>query len=372
MTGIRWSDKPMSNGRALLRRGLHLGFVAGENDQSTPESDAIVEAWCNHRAIHLPAIINVSAFQTAIEQAHTLMEQVLDGESPADVFEASPYAEWLKLGQSEAAFVPAGAIHDEADPQEIEKVLFDVEKKGTAIAEDLWCKASWLSYHEEDASLRFRFSFGMEGHEDVASQPERQRWAASLCDALFPESQALTANPAILKLLHDVLGGNPAFVERIVYFNAPNGGAQLHHDVERGHAGVIYAQMSGNTVWLALDKQTLIDEIVVFVNDSVHAEAVEQVLPSADDRAALQTLAGNRHKLSDFLEEFDHELIEALIDHSPEFTARLVEQGYAHMLQPGDAILLPQHDLETCVWHSVFCLDDEPGEGLSFALRKSS
>ncbi|MDX8410578.1 MAG: hypothetical protein R8K46_01725 [Mariprofundaceae bacterium] len=366
---IRWSDKPIQGGYALLRRGLHLGFVVGENDYPPPESNAVVEAWKNDIATLLPGFVDLHAYRADIEQAHTLMARVLDGESPADLFDTSPYAEQLISASPEAAFTLVASIHDESDPQEIEKVLFDAEKKEEVAAEDLWCKASWLSYHDEDASLRFRFSFGMEGHEDVAADPARQQWAAGLCDALFPESRAITANPDILKLLHDVLDGDPAFVERIVYFNAPNGGAQLHHDVERGHAGVIYAQISGNTFWLALDKQTLIDEIIAFVNDPLNTNAITQVLPSDNDRSSLHALASDRRKLSDYMEEFDHELIEALIDRSPEFSARLVEQGYAHILHPGDAILLPQRDLETCVWHSVFCLGEDPGEGLSFALR---
>jgi hypothetical protein len=361
----------MQGGYALLRRGLHLGFVAGENDHPPPASGAITEAWKNDVATHLPAVVSLDDYRAVIEQAHSLMARVLGGESPADLFGASPYTEQLTSASPEAAFALVAAIHDEADPQEIEKVLFEAEKKGEIAAEDLWCKASWLSYHDEDASLRFRFSFGMEGHEDVAANPARQQWAAGLCDALFPESRAITANPAILKTLYDVLDSDPAFVERIVYFNAPNGGAQLHHDVERGHAGVIYAQISGNTFWLALDKQTLIDEIIAFVNDPLNAHAIAQVLPSDSDRSSLHAMVSNRRGLSDYMEEFDHKLIEAVIDRSPEFTARLVEQSYAHILHPGDAILLPQRDLETCVWHSVFCLDDDPGEGLSFALRKT-
>jgi hypothetical protein len=33
-------------------------------------------------------------------------------------------------------------------------------------------------------------------------------------------------------------------------------------------------------------------------------------------------------------------------------------------------LLLPQANLDTCVWHSVLCLGDESGEALSFALKK--
>ena len=354
----------------MLRRGVHLGFVTGESDHHPPESGAIVEAWRNDEAVRLAGAVGTDSFRGKIAQARKLMERVLEGESPADVFTDSPYDEWLAGDKSGAYFALVSAIHDQGDPQEIEKVSFDAEANGGVLAEDLWCKASWLSYHEDDASLRFRFSFGMEDHEDVAAQPERQQWSARLCDALFPESAAVVANPSIRELLGKVLGGEPAFVERIVYFNAPNGGAQFHHDVERGHAGVIYAQMSGNTFWLALNKQTLMDEIISFANNPANADAIAQVLPSADDQATLQGLADERHELSDYMEALDHELIEALIDRSPTFTARLIEQGYAHILQPGDAMLLPQRNLDTCVWHSVICLGDEPGEGLSFALRR--
>jgi len=369
---ILWSEHPVPSSHALLRRGIHHGYIADEIAHQPPESDVISADWWSDQAVNLPDAINVGFHKVEIQLARKLMERILEGETPTDMIVAHPYSDRLSHGMSGADFVLAGTIHDEGDPQEIEKIYFDAEINGEAIAEDLWCKVSWLSYHEEDASLRFRFSFGMEDHEDVTADPERQLLSAQLCDALFPESASITENPLMRKILAKVLGGDPAFVERIVYFNAPNGGAQFHHDVERGHAGVVYAQMSGSTFWLALGKQVLIDEIVSFVNSPVNENDIARALPSKDDRNGLQALICDRRQLTQYMDAFDHELIEALIDRSPAFTSRLIEKGYGHILRPGDAILLPQRDLDVCVWHSVFCLGHEPGEGLSFAVRKSS
>jgi len=233
----------------------------------------------------------------------------------------------------------------------------------------LWCKASWLSFHDEDASLRFRFSWGMEGYEDVAADPLKQAWAGKLCDALFPESAIITQNNVILDHLSSILDKKPSFVERIVYFNAPNGGAQMHHDVERGHAGVVFAQLSGATFWLAVAKPKLIDELISFVSDLEHQADIETVLPQKEDREALAKLCENREDLSCYMEEADHELVEAIMDRSPTFVAQLINHGFAHQLEAGDVLLLPQRDLDNCVWHSVFTLGDTPGEALSFAVR---
>ncbi|MDD5035055.1 MAG: hypothetical protein PHE55_09875, partial [Methylococcaceae bacterium] len=240
-----------------------------------------------------------------------------------------------------------------------EKVFFDAWQEDDIVADNLWCKASWLSFDEEDGSLRLRFSFGIEGYEDVAADPERQFWAAKLTDAIFPESAAVTEHPGLNGILAEMLSCQRlAFTERIVYFNAPNGGAQMHHDVERGHDGVVFAQMSGSTFWLALSKPKLMDEIDAFLAESTA------------DWLELRKLTADRTSFAAYLEQSDHELAEALMDRHPEFFRHLIERGYAYVLRPGDVLLMPQYSTDTCVWHSVLCLGDEPGEGLSFALKK--
>ncbi|MDQ6954210.1 MAG: hypothetical protein Q9M20_02055, partial [Mariprofundaceae bacterium] len=301
----------------------------------------------------IPAIAmqDVSQSKAHIQAAHQMMEAILGGIAIAEAFEEDATNQRLR---PEFALLASSA--EEHDEQGIEKVYFDVEKAGDICAEDLWCKASWLSFHDEDASLRFRFSFGMEGFEDVAADPERQLWAGELCERVFPESAIITKNTEILSLLQEILGKEPAFVERIVYFNAPNGGAQFHHDVERGHAGVVFAQLSGTTFWLALDKQTLMDEMINFAENNAVSDN-------------LKTLIQHRGKLSDYMEEQDHAIVEELIDQQPDFIRYLIDKGYSHNLQTGDILLLPQQDLDHCVWHSVLTLGDDPGEALSFAVR---
>jgi len=313
----------------------------------------------------LPTMIDATPFRQQIRQSHHLLRQVLEAEAMSPFFDAEPYLSRLR----NLPLLASSA--EEHDKQGIEKLYFDAEANdGEVIAEGLWCKASWLSFHDEDASLRFRFSFGMEGFEDVAADPLRQQRAGRLCDALFPESAAVTTAEPVLALLANILGGEPAFVERIVYFNAPNGGAQMHHDVERGHAGVIYAQLSGSTFWLALAKPILMDELTAFIEDKSNSHAIERVLPDTAARSELNAILSSREALAEYMEEPDHELVEAIMDRCPAFIGHLCGRGYGYILQAGDAILMPQRDLDNCVWHAVSCLGDEPGEGLSFALRR--
>jgi len=350
--------------RPINRRGFQLGWVSEQQRPQMPDAEVVKSRWQQDKAVMLPGLLDLKPFESHIEQAHRLMEQTLLAEEVSPQIEQAPYT-----AQLAEHFPFVASLIEEHDDQGIEKLYFDAEVDGEVVAEDLWCKASWLSYHDEDASLRFRFSFGMEGYEDVAADPDRQHWAGGLCDALFPESAAITKNDRINALMRQVLGSEPAYVERIVYFNAPNGGAQMHHDVERGHDGVVFAQLSGSTFWLALAKPVLMDELQRFTSDEKQADAIKSVIPSRADRNELQQLLTDRQAMSDYLEEYDHELLEAVMDRLPAFTEYLLARGYGYILHAGDVLLMPQRDLDNCVWHSVICLGDEPGEALSFAVR---
>jgi len=355
---------------ALRRRGLSFGWVLEDTRPEMPEAAQIERAWHADEAVMLPGFVmaNVERHADDVACARRLMEDTVDERDVIDQFGAEPYASRLS-----GRFALVASVHDEGDRQEIEKLFFDAEKDGEVIGEELWCKVSWLSYHPDDVSLRFRFSYGIEGFEDVAADPLRQRLAAELTDVIFPESAVLAECPQMHALIARLLNTDKVlYGERIVYFNAPDGGAQMHHDVERGHAGVVFAQLSGQTFWLALSKPKLMDEIADFLARANAEGELKRVLPEAAQRRELCRLAADRELLSEYLERFDHELVEALVDRLPAFIEQLVSGGYAHMLQPGDAILLPQRDTDHCVWHSVFCLGDEPGESLSFAVRPLS
>ncbi len=350
----------------LLRRGFELGWISEDERPSMPDAATVKAKWNHDEAIMLPDILSdvIDRYSADLEQSHKLMERTLKGEEIAPQIEAEPYASRLN-----PKFPLLSAVFEEHDEQCIEKLFFDAEKDGEVIGEDLWCKASWLSFDDNDASMRFRFSFGMEGYEDVAADPERQMLASELTDAIFPESAAITEHPELNMLLAEMVGSRPAYTERIIYFNAPNGGAQMHHDVERGHLGVVFAQMSGSTGWLAMAKPVLIDEIQAFLALPESEAALAKVLPDIDAQNALRELAEDRAALSAHMDEFDHELSEALMDRCPEFIKHLFDRGYGYILKPGDVLLMPQRDLESCVWHTVFCTGDDPGEALSFALR---
>ncbi len=367
------NDTNNSGFETIIRRGFQLGAVKQNTRPTSPSAAEVVSGWQAHQAMMLPGLLNTDVWQTEIKQSHSLMQAVLASADLSPHLDQAPYPE--RLGDVLQLLASSMEEHDE---QGIEKVYFDAVGKhqqrgeGESIAEDLWCKASWLSFLDDDTSLRFRFSFGMEAMEDVAADPLRQFWAGKLCDALFPESAILTHNPQLLALFRDVLAAAPAFVERIVYFNAPGGGAQMHHDVERGHDGVVFAQLSGSTFWLALSKPRLMDELIDFCNEPTHKAAIDSILPNHTDQASLQRLLQNRMALSDYMEEPDHEIIEAIMDRCPAFIEHLCKRGFAHILHPGDVLLMPQANLENCVWHSVCCLGDEPGEALSFAIRKET
>jgi len=249
--------------KPLNRRTSQLGWVAENQRPKMPTQTETALRWRQDKATMLPGLLPTEGWQAEIKQSHQLMQAVLQSAEFSPSLDSPPYLKRLN-----DHFPLLASSFEEHDEQAIEKVYFDAEQNGEAVAEDLWCKASWLSFHDDDASLRFRFSFGMECLEDVAADPVRQHWAGQLCDTLFPESAAITQNSDLLLLLQEILGGHPAFVERIVYFNAPGGGAQMHHDVERGHDGVVFAQLSGSTFWLALAKSDLIDELIHFASHS--------------------------------------------------------------------------------------------------------
>ena len=354
---------------SLIRRDFQLGHAPAYVKPPLPSKKEVAEAWHRDESIVVPGLIakEVSEYAEHIANAHRLMENVLENEEVTPFIETPEYM--ARYGKH---FSIVATSFEENDEQGIEKIYFDAFKDGDeddVIAEELWLKSSWLSFVDDDASLRFRFSWGMEGYEDVSADPVKQHWAGELCTALFPESETITKNAFILECLQDILGKEATFVERIVYFNAPNGGAQMHHDVERGHAGVIFAQLSGSTFWLSLAKPKLMDELTKFVNDPANTEAIEAVLPAQKDRDELKKLAANHEELSCYMDDADHELVEAVVDRTEAFTQHLIQAGYSHTLQAGDVLFLPQRDLDNCVWHSVFTLGDAPGEALSFAVR---
>jgi len=350
----------------LKRRGTALGWVAERPEQNSIDALAAAKAWQNSAAYALPAYVaaELPAQQANIEQALGLMAAIAEGAEVAELFEQPPY-----IHRTTPQFEMLASFQDEGDDQEIETIEYDAVDGDDVVAENLWCKASWLSFEDDDASLRFRFSFGMVGYEDVAADLNRQHYAAQLTDAIFPESVIISNNTQLETFMQTVLDTKKlAYVERIIYFNAPNGGAQFHQDVERGHLGVVFAQVHGSTGWLACSKAQLIDEIQTFVSDAANSTTLSDLL-NETMLAELKQKSADRDQLNNWLDDRDNDPLELLINRCPEFYRHLFEQGYGYIINPGDVILLPQKSIDDCCWHTVFCIDDFPGESLSFAVR---
>lgn len=351
----------------LHRRGVRLGWVLPNAPEKPLRNAELQRRWQTGAPVYLPRLLRelLPAYRQEIRRSERLMQQIVDGADGAALLSRAPYR--ARLAQN---FEMLASYCNEGDLQEIVTLEFDAVRGPRTLAENLWLKLAWLSFEPGDASMRFRFSFGIADLDDVAADLPRQRWAARLAEAVLPESAIITANASLKARLRRILRiGAMDFLERIVYFNAPGGGAQFHHDVERGHLGVIFAQLTGRTAWLALAKPDLIQELRYFFADSENQTEIKRLLSDPKDRDVVFNKARNSRRLGAYLDAPDNDPIARIINRSPLFTRQLLEHGHGFALEPGDVLLLPQANFDACCWHSVFCLDEQPGEALSFAIR---
>jgi len=351
----------------IQRRGVFFGYIQKNQTPAMPDANRVAELWADNQPAYLPAMLKhaLNDYKPHIQQSRVLYQALLQEQAVEDLLDAEPY-----INQLGERFELLSTRFDESDRQEIVSVDFDVLENGELVMEDIWMRISWLSFHEQDSSLRFRFSFGMEGYEDVSLDYDRQIAAAELCQRLFPESSLISSDSQLEAYMQQVLGIDEfQYLERIVYFNAPNGGAQFHHDAEKGHLGVVYAQVSGRTFWLALSKQQLMHEIELFSQQQENFQEIKLLLNNEELFKQFAVDVNNTEKLSAMLDDPANEEISVLINQSTSFFQQLLNKGYAYVLEPGDVILLPQASMQACAWHSVFCIGDEAGEALSFAIK---
>ncbi len=247
--------------------------------------------------------------------------------------------------------------------------------------EDLWLKSSWLSTHDDDASLRLRVSFGAERDDDAARDILRHRLVAELSARLLPGAAAVADHPVLTTLVDRLCGEPVLFTQTIAYWNSPNGGALFHHDAFAEDAldegawrqlGVAYVQLSGATAWLAVSTRDLAARIAEFFEALSEGEMpwVRAQL-FADETAweQLRSLVRDPMRTASELGLPGQGRLGPLVNRGPEFTSFLAEAGHAFVLGPGDAILLPNRGLQETCLHSVFCASDDIGYSLSFALR---
>ena len=361
------SDDSQQQIFCVERRGIKSGCINIGSPQADVTLNEKMQRWKANEPIVLEKFLSNSLgeYSQDIDSSESLYRALLDGTEIDELLDQPKY-----LSRFGEKFELLSTRFDESDPQELISVDFDVIENGELVMEDIWIRISWLSFLEVDESLRFRFSFGMEGFDDVSLDLERQLAAAELCDKVFPESAIVCNNEALRRLITDIAGvQNLRYLERIVYYNANKGGAQFHHDAEKGHLGVVYAQLTGQTLWLALSKMQLMSEIQLFLADEENKKELESVVKLESGYAQLLESANDFELLGNLLDDPANEAISEFLNESVLFFNQLVNKGYAYVLKPGDVILLPQQSMENCAWHSVFCLGEKAGQALSFAIK---
>ncbi len=244
--------------------------------------------------------------------------------------------------------------------------------------QDLWLKSGWLSTYDEERSLRLRVSFGREREDDASEDLLRQRLAARLASAVLPCAAAATAHEPLRSRIEHLIGERALLTQAIGYWNAPEGGTLFHHDAfhedgrDSGQLGVCYVQLTGATFWLALSTQDLAERVREFIDLLAEGElhwVRSRLAPGAREFEVLARLAADERALERELGLPGCGRLAALVNHGPEFSALLADAGHAALLQPGDAIVLPNHGPALTALHSVFSASEETGYALSLAIR---
>lgn len=315
---------------ALRRRGAHLGHLH-ETEPAPPVPPDLDARWRTDRPILLRGILRdqLPEHRRAIEATRRALERLRQGGSFA-AFVVRRLATQRALG-------PSGSTVDLADEREIEKVYARVRG-----APELYAKLSWISLDQRDHSLRIRFSHGIEQLHDWWRDRRGMRAANRYAEALFPECAAVLRCAPLRALLARLLPGAADLCERIVYNNAPHGGAVFHCDAEPTQRGVLFSQLQGATAWFALPRRDLL-------------ACAARLLRTTPQRAAAQL-------------DRDVPRVRELINRTPRFAALLVEQGAAFVVRAGDVMLLPNHGPARTCWHSVFAVGRTPSLAHSYGV----
>jgi hypothetical protein len=242
-------------------------------------------------------------------------------------------------------FAYAGSSGESDDPRDVEAVFFRAESGEFAGEPDLWARASWIANDETDMSMRIRHSSGDGAPDGWLRATDRTcRAVDELARRAFPECAAIDECEPLQTLLAGLLERPFRLSERILYNNAPNGGAVFHHDAEPGQSGVCFSQLEGRTAWLTLSKRRL-------------ARILVRNGAAKDERLAIQRLDRGE----------DRELWQC-INRDESFAQQLSAHGAVYVLEAGDSILLPSQAFDDCAWHSVVALGDRPSLAHSYGI----
>ncbi|MEQ1892232.1 MAG: hypothetical protein ABL998_06795 [Planctomycetota bacterium] len=330
----------------LKRRGQRHGTFASARPAGLPERSDALARWRADRPLQLAGILAAHLPRLRAPIARTL--RVFDA-LRAD--ERSFESEVRARLKHERSFSPSGSVVDTGDEREIEKVYVDGMRGKTFAARGLYAKLSWIAHDPRDVSLRIRFSFGSERLFDWQKETRRAPWAARYAEAVFPECRAMSGNTKLVAALERLAARRVRLSERIIYNNAPEGGAIFHHDCEPWQLGVVFGQLAGATAWLALPKRELAGLVAEFTRGT-----------------KLARIAGTPAKALKALDREGDETMETLLNRTPRFTRLLAERGHLLHLVAGDALLLPNHGWNDTCWHSVFALGDEASLAHSYGI----
>ena len=238
----------------------------------------------------------------------------------------------------------AGSTVDQDDPREIERCFVDAEVDGETVAADLWAKLAWITEDETDSSLRVRFSNGLDQLDEwMTTSDHTASWVDRFALHAFPECAAILNCAALRERLDRLVDQPHRLSERIVYNNAPNGGAAFHHDAEPGQLGVVFSQLEGHTAWFTLSKRRLADLLTRCGWKS--------------RRAALTALDQGR----------DPRLLQ-LLNRDAGFARQLAAHGALFVLRAGDCLLLPSQGADDVAWHSVLAVGQRPSLAHSYGI----
>jgi len=249
--------------------------------------------------------------------------------------------------------------------------------RGPEAIDDLWAKTQRLSTHADDRSLRLRLSFGDEVEADASRDMARHRAVSELANRLIPEVAALNADRELTGLVTEWIRGKPLLTQAIAYWNAPNGGARFHHDAfdepsDGRQRGVLYAQLTGATAWIAVSTDDLLRRALEFAELLQEGEfpwVREHIAPGEGRLESWLDLLHQPERARTELGAPGGGLLGPLIDQGPEFTSLLADAGHGFVVAAGDVILLPNHGLGQTCMHSVFCASEEEAFSLSLAIR---
>lgn len=359
----------------LERRGVYHGEWARLRLRQEAEARSAhgdwFRRWHESRPIVLPGFADPAPFAPELAERRRLQDELRE-----------PGGLRAFLGAARERLEPDFAVHHRpprpsGDPRDVERVMIHAASPHGRL-KDLWAKSAWLSDRDDDASLRLRLSFGREVEDDASRDLQRHLAVGELAARLFPESALASEHPWLSDQLPRFVGGPVFLTQHIAYWNAPGGGALFHHDAfdepeEGGQRGVLYLQLTGRTGWLALSIEDLarrVAELGDYLEEGELSWVRARLFPGPGDFERFRRRTGRFRNLVKILGRPACGELAELVNQGPEFTSLLADAGHAFVLEPGDAILLPNHGLARTTMHSVFCIGEESGYALSMAIRE--